>query len=360
MNIVHILDRFDFCDGCARSVYVLAREQHRRGHRVAIAASGGDAVKLLDPLRIPFFQISEVAHETRSTTRFFAGAWKLRRYGVSARPDITHAHHYYAGNQARLGFRGLPSAQIFTAHALIPKLGRLSLYPGERIIGVSRAIVEDAVESFQIPRSHVSLVHNGIDRLPQQNGAAPISISGNPKHLVLSFAGRLVEEKGVFDLLRAVGMIEQRFPVRVCIAGSGPAEDGLKKISATLRSPVSFLGVLEGVEGLLKATDILVQPSLRWEGMPMILCEAGLAQTAVVSTTLAGIQELIVHEKTGLLGTPGNIDHLTANLVRLLESPPLRKNMARALHAKIVEEMGVDAMADGVQEVYESALRANR
>ncbi len=78
---------------------------------------------------------------------------------------------------------------------------------------------------------------------------------------------------------------------------------------------------------LYHACDIFVLPT-RADCLPMVLSEAGAAELAVVSTTVAGIPEIVRHGTTGFTVAPGDPDALIDALKTLLENPVLRLEFA--------------------------------
>jgi len=129
MKILHIADGFSYCDGSARHVYFLAREQKSRGHSVHVVMGSGDAADLLSTAGISECLIPTAGHAQRSLLNFLTGIRDLRRHFLSFDPDIVHLHHFYAANLSRLAsFPGrLPS--VLTVHGNIPCKGRLPLHP---------------------------------------------------------------------------------------------------------------------------------------------------------------------------------------------------------------------------------------
>ena len=136
MRIVHIVDQFDYCDGCARHVFFLARAQKQSGHDVTIVAGRGDAFDLLRSEKIPFREISFIHHSTRSVAGFVRGVWMIRGLLATLKPDIVHCHHFYAANQVRVIPHRWPL--VLTLHANLPKSGLLPKCVGNLLIAVSK------------------------------------------------------------------------------------------------------------------------------------------------------------------------------------------------------------------------------
>lgn len=112
------------------------------------------------------------------------------------------------------------------------------------------------------------VIPNGVEKNDHVNQRATSSVYR------ISFAGRLHREKGVDLLLReAVGL-----NAMLSIAGEGPAASELKKLATKLypEGNVSFLGKLspDEVVELFSDSDLVVLPSRRREGLPLVALEA--------------------------------------------------------------------------------------
>ncbi|MFD1720842.1 glycosyltransferase family 4 protein [Amnibacterium endophyticum] len=109
---------------------------------------------------------------------------------------------------------------------------------------------------------------------------------GDTEHVV--FVGRLKREKGVDLLLRAA----QARAWRVSVAGDGPEEQGLRALAGQLdlEHRVEFLGSVsrDEVGALMTTADVVVVPSRRREGLPLVALEAlVLGRRLVVSEQAA-------------------------------------------------------------------------
>jgi glycosyltransferase involved in cell wall biosynthesis len=150
--------------------------------------------------------------------------------------------------------------------------------------------------------------------------------------LRLAFAGRLIPEKGIDCLLRAVARLStKRVKVKCTVAGDGPEMEKLVTLSRAqnIEGLVHFAGVLqmEGIAELLGKTDILVLPSRRakkWEEQfGRILVEAMAQGTVTVGSRTGAIPEVIDSED--LIFDEDDDEALASILERLYTVPALFK-----------------------------------
>ena len=119
---------------------------------------------------------------------------------------------------------------------------------------------------------------------------------------------------------------------------------------------VRFLGHREDVPALLAASDLLVLPSL-YEGLPNVVLEAMNQGKAVVATDAPGTNELVVHEKTGLLVPRGEPKALARALRDLIRDPYRRQLFGAEGRAHLSPQFRLEAMIQAHAELYESLAR---
>lgn len=139
----------------------------------------------------------------------------------------------------------------------------------------------------------------------------------------LLFVGRLAGNKGVGDLLAAVGILNSRGlgeQVHLDIAGAGPL---LAQLKQTTREPnVRLWGKVsdEQLDALYRDADVFVLPTL-FEGMPTVVLEA-MARSLPVLVTDVGATRELVDDSNGKIIAKRNPAGLAADIRRFLELPP--------------------------------------
>ncbi|MCX7599811.1 MAG: glycosyltransferase, partial [Armatimonadetes bacterium] len=179
---------------------------------------------------------------------------------------------------------------------------------------------------------------------------------------VIGYAGRLVPEKGVGDLLDAVALIQRwtQAPVSVLIVGEGPERARLETLAGRLSCPVSFVGAIPHAEmpAYYRAMDILVLPSRttgRWrEQFGRAIVEAQACGVAVVGADSGSIPGLI-KRTCGVVYPEGNVSALASVLVDLVERPLKRREMAAIGRQRVTGAFSAEAVADVLFEVLSEA-----
>src|SRR6266496_787808 len=214
-------------------------------------------------------------------------------------------------------------------------------------------------------------VYNGIDlkRFPMRNGEPPRPLRSEQPVAALYQAphiisvGRLVEFKGFEHLIDACAELARRgFDFACDIIGDGPLCETLRSKIAKLNvsSRINLLGSLsqKAVLEKLRDADIFALASTAdaqgaTDVFPTVILEAMASARAVVSTRLAGIPELVVDGKTGVLLSPGDTAALTDGLQRLLCDRELRLRYGRAGRVRIEQHFQIEETVAPLLELFE-------
>lgn len=171
----------------------------------------------------------------------------------------------------------------------------------------------------------------------QTSGAATVA---------LLCVGRLSSAKCQILIVQACARLrDEGLNFALTMVGDGPDRGRIEQAidQLGLGGRIQLTGALnqEAVRAHFARADVFVLPSLA-EGIPVVLMEAMSSGVPCISTPVNGIPELIRHEVTGLLATPGDVDSLTVELRRLIQSPALRQSLAQAAHAKVLADFDLN------------------
>jgi colanic acid/amylovoran biosynthesis glycosyltransferase len=192
------------------------------------------------------------------------------------------------------------------------------------VVGISEFGIQSLRQwCAQAQWEKLKLVRCGIDE-----GFAFQPITPVPDASRIVCIGRLCERKIQHVLIEAVHQLMNRgMDVMVTLVGDGPAREGLEKqVDAHgLGSQVRFAGWCseEEVRAQILAARGMVLPS-RDEGLPVAIMEAFALGRPVISTSVAGIPELVESRRSGWLVEPGNANALANAIEEMLRTSPQR------------------------------------
>lgn len=224
------------------------------------------------------------------------------------------------------GFRPYDFARY---HRLAAPLIRLIWRRAAMVVANSDGLAELA-RAFE-PGVPLRVIPNGVDLAYY----APPTRQWNPPRLL--FVGRLVYQKGLDLLFKALGALKE-YPWELWLVGDGPQRPRLEAFAEKyqIAARVRFENWLDGPALLEKyhQANLFVFPS-RHEGMPNAVLEAMACGLPVVATRIAGNEELVVDGETGLLIPSENADALRQALEQLLAEAALRQRMGAAGRARV-------------------------
>jgi glycogen(starch) synthase len=207
----------------------------------------------------------------------------------------------------------------------------------DRLIALSESERELLTYYYPEERRRIRVVGNGIEDSAEARYAA-FSRREAESPLVL-YSGRLVERKGIHELVAAIPNVLDADPrTRFTFAGGPPAVAGAELAREWLppmreqhRDRIHFTGWLtpNQVDAWYQAADVLVIPS-RYEPFGMVVLEGMLNGLPIVAADVGGPAEILEHERTALLFPPRDVGALAAALTRLVRSVSLRRRIGTA------------------------------
>lgn len=378
--------------GLGRHVHALATALAAAGHDVTVVTRHGDNAPLeadIEGVRVlrapedpPLFPLT--SETLLAWTMAFNHA--LTRAALRAVTpgelgyDVVHAHDWLVTHAAVTLKHALGVPLVATVHAT--EAGRHSgwlpsdtnrcihsvewwlTYEARRVLVCSEYMRWEVTRLFDLPRGKVEVIPNGVAanawRAPQRAVATARARHAADDGPLVVYAGRLVYEKGVQDLLAAVPRLRARHPgLRVVIAGEGPYRKDLEELTRRdgISPTVSFTGFLTGTElpALLAAADCVVVPS-RYEPFGMIALEACAAGTPVAAAATGGLAELVDPGVTGVSFPSGDPTALADSVDCLLRDEVFARRIARCSRSMVMREYDWATVAERSLAGYHRAI----
>lgn len=266
--------------------------------------------------------LSEKYDWTISHTRFFlasflAGIWARKR-------KIKWLHIEHGSDFVKLNSR----FKSFLAKLFDRTLGRWILMNANKVVTISLASAGFCKQLFSNRKYEV--IYRGVE-LGNFEDNLEIERKYKDKTKIL-FVGRLIDGKGVSDLIKAVEKIKI-FDWVLLIVGDGPQSENLKEEVKRfgIGDRVVFLGQMERQKlmGIMKVVDIVVNPSYT-EGLPTVIVEAAKCGKAIVATDVGGTGEIIKDGKSGFLVPAKDVLTLSEKIEILIKDSSLRKQLGQS------------------------------
>lgn len=169
---------------------------------------------------------------------------------------------------------------------------------------------------------------------------APKVLEQNHKTWTLFYAGRVSQEKGVGDIIKAVCLLKKRGPdFKVVIAGYGDIAYFQNQAAAlNIADRITFLGNISHnkVIDAMRYSDIIIVPSTikASEGMPFTIYESFIVKTPLVLSDHPMFRAAI---KNGVFFKAGNAKSLASALNSLIDNPVLYHKLSSAAEEAFME-----------------------
>ncbi len=299
------------------------------------------------------------------------GLVRLVRLVRAWRPTVLHSHMLHANLLARAlrPFVRIP-AVVSTIHNIYEG-GRLRML-GYRLTNglvdhmtiISQAAADRFIRDGIVPPALLEVVPNGVDT--ERYRSVPVGIRdrlrqslGLDREFAWLAVGRFEAAKDHPNMLRAFARVRTERPDAVLLlVGRGSLQAETEALANTmgLNGPVRFVGTREDVPEFLTVADGYVMSSA-WEGMPMVLLEAGAAGLPIVSTRVGGNQEVVQEGVSGYLVPPSDDQALAAAMLRLMALPEAeRRAMGARGYDHVRRNYGLGRVVDRYEAIYRAVL----
>ena len=177
-----------------------------------------------------------------------------------------------------------------------------------------------------------------------------------PSEQILFSVGRVVFEKGLHVLVKAMPLILAQHPeAKVVIAGKGPELDSLRSLAWSLGvgEKVLSTGFIsdEDRDRLFMIADCAVFPSL-YEPFGIVALEAMAARCPVVVSEVGGLQDVVQHAETGITVYSDDPDSLAWGILHTLQHPRWAARRVEDAYRVVREEYNWERIAQMTASVY--------
>ncbi len=343
------------------------------GHRALVVSQGGQMVADLTHAGIEHIRQRFIGEKSPRALLHFAALRRLIRTG---HVDVLHLRSRLPAWVGYWVWKSLPPAHrpvlVTTFH------GFYSINPysaimtcGQRVIAVSRTIARHVQTVYGISPRRIRIIYRGVDHQrfhPYQAWGNRLTQARrlwglpHPCPPIILLPGRLTRLKGhLFFLESLAGMLDQPW-IAVCAGHIDDKSAHTHAVRQTierlnLSDRVRLTGHWADMPAAMQLADVVVCPSLQPESFGRVAVEAQTMGRPVIATAHGGSLETILHDRTGFLVKPGQVDQLRAAMQRALADADWRRRSAAAGRQWAGRRFSTETMCRQTAGVYGEVLR---
>ncbi|MGZ8186452.1 MAG: glycosyltransferase family 4 protein [Methylobacter sp.] len=232
-------------------------------------------------------------------------------------------------------------------------------------ITVNSSATQTAVQELCPNLKHLHKIPMGVEITNNQENSHQLALKAQYKKNagpLLIFVGRLVDEKGVEDFIRAIGLVKSKLPdLTALIIGEGQDREAFEQLTKSLNldQAITFTGWIdpEKIHDYLSIADIFIGPSRisenGWkEAQGLTFLEAMAANTPVIATRTGGITDFITDGETGLLVKERSPEEIAVAIEKIFLQPDLMRKLQENAYLKVIHEYSREISANNFSNLY--------
>lgn len=310
--------------------------------------------------------------------------WKLYKVFKKEQPYIVHSHTPKAGTLSMLAAKlagvphrlhtiaGLPLVEATGFKRILLNAVEKATYScASKIYPNSYGLKDIILDHKFTKKNKLKVIANGSSNGIDTNYFKPPFFESDTKKIefkesleitkddyVFVFAGRLVSDKGINELLQAFNKICESYKnVKLLLVGSYENElDPLLPESLEIiktNTAIISAGWVEEVRPYFAISDALVFPSYR-EGFPNVVMQAGAMELPSIVTNINGCNEIIKHNETGLIIPVKSTKAIYDAMVFILENKEASIDMGKKCRQHIANNFERKVVWDALLKEYNS------
>lgn len=210
-------------------------------------------------------------------------------------------------------------------------LVKFSIEESDGVTAVSKFLKEKTITNYNIDKD-IEVIHNFIDT----DVFKPIcnkqfqELTAPKGEKILVHTSNFRKVKRVPDTIKILELVKKEVPTKLVLIGDGPERSECERLTRelNLEKDVVFLGKLDEIAPILGASDVFLMPS-QSESFGLSALEAMACGIPVVSSSVGGLPELVVHNETGYIAEFGDVERMAKYTIDLLQNKKKYKSFAK-------------------------------
>lgn len=278
--------------------------------------------------------------------------------------DIIHTHGYKSDILGLLAAKKSGIKCVSTPHGfglpedfklkLFMRLGAFSLRYFDKVVPLSKQL-RDEVLQYGVPQQKCQYIRNAVDLTEIDEFIITKAPKTSTRKKQIGFIGQMIPRKNIKDALDIFNQLWlKNNNMEFLLLGEGSSRKELEVHAATLpaTADIKFLGFRNDRMEILKNLDLFIMTS-KDEGIPRCLMEACAMEVPIAAYNIPGIDQLITHEKTGLLAEFGDKETLAQYWNKQLSDDDYANKLAKAARQFVLDKFSGQRMAREYNELFQ-------
>lgn len=271
--------------------------------------------------------------------------------------DIIHTHGYKSDILGYLAARSAGIKCVSTPHgfegqkklklAFYVWLGCFFLRFYDKVVPLSRQLM-DEVREYRISPKITEYIQNGVDLKEVESARLSKAQSAiESKSRTIGFIGQMIERKNIVDLLDVFEILwNEDKSLKLILVGDGPVRASLENYASTLSSKdhIQFLGFRQDRLELLHSLRLFLMTSIS-EGIPRCMMESMAMGIPMAAYDIAGVDQLIKKDITGVLAPLGDKEELARQCSRIINDDAFATTVSNAALDFVNQNFAASRMA---------------
>ncbi len=235
---------------------------------------------------------------------------------------------------------------------------KFSIEKSDGVTAVSRYLKEKTLTNYNINKD-IQVISNFVDTKEYRHvddSSVRKKFSLNNKR-ILVHVSNFRPVKRVTDVIKIFDVVQKKIPSILILVGDGPDRSNCEMLvrELGLQDSVKFLGKQAELTEILSAADIFLMPS-QSESFGLSALEAMACEVPVISSSVGGLPELVVHNQTGYIAEIGDTERMAKYAIELLTNETKRLMFAKEGRKRAEEMFNLEKIVVEYEQHYEKIL----
>jgi N-acetyl-alpha-D-glucosaminyl L-malate synthase BshA len=235
---------------------------------------------------------------------------------------------------------------------------KLSIEKSDGVTAVSRHLREKTQTNYGIEKD-IEVITNFVNPEEYKRKADSClrsNFSPNGEH-VLAHISNFRSVKRVNDVIRIFDIVQKKLPATLVLVGDGPDRTSCEMLARELKihDKIRFMGKQSDLTEILSAADLFLLPSQQ-ESFGLSALEAMSYEVPVISSSVGGLPELVLHNQTGYIAEIGDVERMAKYAIELLTNENKRLAFAKEGRKRAVEVFSEEKIVTQYENYYKKVL----